>query len=93
MPIRIIVNEKECSSRLVKFGIGLTVLVGSIAIAALIVFVLLPVIGISVAATLGLVIIISVGIFAAAAALTLGSAVLGIALLFVDFLATKFQRR
>lgn len=92
MPIRIIVNDKECTSKMVKFGIGITALIGAIAIAALIVFVLLPVIGVSVAATLGLVVVISVGIFAAVVALTLGSAVLGTMLLFMDYLASKIRR-
>ncbi len=93
MPIRIIVNDKECTSKIVRFGIGVTVLVGAIAIAGLIVFVLLPVIGVSIAATLGLVIVVAVGVFAATVALTLGSALLGSMLLFVDYLGSLIKRR
>lgn len=92
MPIRIIVNERECTSRIVKFGIGITALIGTIAIAALIVFVLLPVIGISVAATIGLVIVVTVGIFAAAVALTLGGMILGNVLILIEYIAGKFRR-
>ena len=92
MPIRIIVNEKECTSKMVKLGVGVSALFGAIGIAALIVFVLMPVIGVTIAATVGLVIVISVGIFAAAVALTLGSAVLGTILMFIDFLLSKFSK-
>ena len=91
MPIRIIVNDKECTSKIVKFGIGVTVLVGTIAIAALIIFVLLPIIGVSVAATIGLIIVVTVGIFAAAVALTLGGVILGNMLVLIDYIAGKFR--
>lgn len=93
MALRIFINNKECTSPMVKFGLGMAALIGAIAIAALIVFVLLPVIGVSIAATMGLVIVISMGIFAAAVALTLGSAVLSVLIIFVDYLAAKFGRR
>lgn len=92
MPVRIIVNDKECTNRVVKWSVGLSTLVGAIAISALIVFVLLPVIGVTIAATMGLLIVISVGIFAAALALTLGTAVLGTILAFIDYLASKFRK-
>lgn len=92
MAIRIIVNDRECTSRIVKFGIGVTALVGTIAIAALIVFVLLPVIGVSVAATIGLVIVVTVGVFAAAVALTLGGLILGNVILLIETIAGKLRR-
>ena len=93
MALRIFVNDKECTSPIVKYGLGIAVLIGTIAIAALIVFVLLPIIGVSIAATMGLIIVISVGIFAAAVALTLGSAILSVLIVFVDYLASKFGSR
>ena len=89
MAFRIIINDKECTSLVVKYGLAISVLIGTIAISALIVFVLLPIIGVSVAATLGLLIVIAVGIFAAAVALTLGSAILSTLIVFVDYLASK----
>jgi hypothetical protein len=93
MALRIIVNGKECTSPIVKYGLAVAVLIGTIAISALIVFVLLPIIGVSIAATLGLVITIAVGIFAAAVALTLGSAILSVLIVFVDYLADKLSGR
>ena len=72
-----------------KYGIAITALIGTIALSALIIFVLLPIIGISIAATMGLVIIIAVGIFATAVALTLGSAILATLIVFVDYLYGK----
>jgi MFS family permease len=93
MALRIIINDKECTSPIVKYGLAIAVLIGTIAISALIVFVLLPIIGVSIAATLGLLIVIAVGIFAAAVALTLGSAILSALIVFVDYLADKFGRR
>lgn len=92
MSLRIIINDRECTSPIVKFGLAMAVLIGTIAICALIVYVLLPIIGISIAATLGLVIVITVGIFAAVVALSLGSAILSAIILFVDYLAGKFRR-
>lgn len=92
MPIRIIVNERECTSKMVKFGIGVTALVGTIVIAALIVFVLLPIIGVSVAATIGLVIVATVGVFAAAVALTLGGMILANVIMLIEYIAGKFRR-
>lgn len=92
MAMRIIINDRECTSKIVKFGIGVTAMVGTVAIAALIVFVLLPIIGISVAATIGLVIVVTVGIFAAAVALTLGGMILGNIILVIDAIAAKFRR-
>lgn len=93
MTLRIFINDQECNSPVVKYGMAVAALIGTIAMAALIVFVLLPVIGISIAATMGLVIVISVGIFAAAVALTLGSAILATFIVFVDFIASKFGHR
>lgn len=93
MPLRIIINDKECTSPIVKFGLAIAVLIGTIAIAALIVYVLLPIIGVSIAATLGLMIVISVGIFAAAVALTLGSAILAALIVFVEYIASKLSPR
>ena len=93
MSLRIIVNDKECTNPIVKYGMAIAVLIGTIAISALIIFVLLPVIGISIAATMGLVIVIAVGIFAAAVALTLGGAILATLIVFVDYIASKFGRR
>ncbi|MGD8571002.1 MAG: hypothetical protein PVF34_04510 [Gammaproteobacteria bacterium] len=92
MSLRIIINDRECTSPIVKYGLAIAVFIGTIAIAALIVFVLLPVIGISIAATMGLVIVISMGIFAAAVALALGSAILSVLIVLVDYIAEKFRR-
>lgn len=92
MSLRIIINEKECTSPVIKFGLAIAVLIGTIAIAAFIVFVLMPIIGVSVAATLGLVVVITVGIFAAAVALTLGSAILSAVIVFIEYIIGKFSR-
>lgn len=92
MPLRIIINDRECTNPVVKFGLGAAVFIGTIAIAALIVFVLLPIIGISLAATMGLVIVILVGVFAAVVAISLGSAILSSLILFIEYLASKFSR-
>ena len=92
MPLRILINDKEFTSLVVKYGLVIAVLVGTIAITALIVFVLLPIIGVSLAATLGLVIVISVGIFAAAVALTLGTAILSTLIIFVEYFTSKLRR-
>ena len=93
MSLKIIINDKECTNPVVKFGLAVAVLIGAISVAALIVFVFLPVIGISIAATMGLVIVVAVGIFAAAVALTLGSAILSTFIVLVDYIAGKFGRR
>ena len=92
MSLKIIINDKECTNPIVKYGLTIAVLIGSAAVAALILFVFLPVIGVSIAASMGLVIIIGVGIFAAAVALVLGSAILSTLIVFVDYLAGKFGR-
>jgi len=93
MALRIIINDRECTSPIVKYGLAIAVLIGTIAISALIVFVLLPIIGVSIAATIGFLIVMVVGVFAAAVALTLGSAILSTLIVFVDYLAGKFSRR
>ena len=93
MPLRIIINDKECNSPIVKYGLAISVLIGTIAISALIVFVLLPIIGVSIAATLGFVIVIAVGVFAAAIALTLGSAILAAFIVLAEYLAGLFSKR
>jgi len=92
MSLRIIINDRECTSPIVKFGLAIAVLVGTVAIGALIVYVLLPIIGISIAATMGLIIVIAVGIFAAAVALSLGSVILSTVILFAEYLASLFRR-
>jgi hypothetical protein len=93
MRLRIIINDKECTSPIIKYGLAAAALFGTIAIAVLIIFVLLPIIGVSVTVILGLFIVIAVGVFAAAVALTVGGAVLASLITFVDFLADKFGRR
>jgi hypothetical protein len=93
MRLRIIINDKECTSPIVKFGLAAAALIGTIAIAVLILFVLLPIIGVSVTVVLGVFIAISVGVFAAAVALTVGGAVLASLIGLVDYLANKFGRR
>ena len=92
MPLRIIINDKEWSSPVVKYGLALAVLFGTIFIAAIIIFVLLPVIGVSIAATMGLLIIICAGIFAAAVALSLGTAILSAILVLADAVSAKFRK-
>ena len=92
MPLRIIINDKECTSPVVKYGLAIAVLFGTIAISALIVFILLPIIGVSIAATMGLIIIVAVGIFAGAVALTLGTAILSTAMVLIETVAGKFRR-
>ena len=75
MTLRIIVNNKEYTNPVVKYGLVFSFLLGAVAVSALIIFVLLPAIGITIVMSMGLVIIIAVGVFAAAVALTLGSVI------------------
>lgn len=93
MPLRILINEKECTSPMIKYGLAFTALVGTIAISALIVFVLLPIIGVSIAATIGLIIVIAVGVFAAAVALSLGTAILSTIIVLMDSIISRFRGR
>lgn len=93
MSMRIIINDKEYTSPVVKFGLAAAALIGTIVIAALIIFVFLPIIGVSITVVLGLFLSIMAGIFAAAVALTFGGVVLASLIAFVDFLAKKFGRR
>lgn len=92
MSLRIIINDKECTSPIVKFGLAIAVLIGTLIIGALIVYVLLPIIGISIAATLGLAVIVVIGIVAAVVALTLGSAILSAIIIFAEYIAGLFRR-
>lgn len=78
MSLRIFINEKEYTNPVVKYALALAVLLGAIAISALVVFVLLPAIGITIALAMGLVIVIAVGVFAATVSLVLGSAILAV---------------
>lgn len=80
MSLRIFINEKEYTNPVVKYGLALAVLVGAIAVSGLVVFVLLPAIGITIALAMGLVIVIAVGAFAATVSLVLGSAILSVLL-------------
>lgn len=92
MSLRIFINDKEYTSPIVKYGLAVAALAGTIAISALIIFVLLPIIGVSVTVVFGLVIAITVGIFAAAVALTIGTAVLASLIMFLQFVADKIRR-
>ena len=92
MSLRIFINDRECKSPVVKFGLAAAVLVGTMAMSSLIIFVLLPIIGVSIAAIMGLIIVVLVGIFAAAVALSLGSAILSSLILLVDYLADKLKK-
>lgn len=78
MSLRIYINEREYTNPVVKYALALAVLLGAIAISALVVFVLLPAIGITIALAMGLMIVIAVGIFAATVSLVLGSAILAV---------------
>ena len=93
MPLRIIINDKEYTSPFIKYGFAVAVLAGTVAIAAFIVFVLLPIIGVSIAATLGLLIVILVGIFAAVVALTFGTVILSTLFVFIDYIVSKLRSR
>ena len=93
MALRIIINDKECTSPMVKYGLAIAVLFGTVAISALIIFVFLPIIGVSIAATMGLIIIIGAGIFAAAVALSLGTAILSAFIVLIELITGKLRRR
>lgn len=93
MKLRIFIDDKEFTSPMVKYGLAAAALIGTIAVAVLIIFVLLPIIGVSITVVLGLFIAIVVGIFAAAVALTIGGALLASLIAFIDFLVDKFGRR
>ena len=89
MSFRIIINDREYTNPVVKYGIALAVLVGAMAVSALIVFVLLPAIGITLVMSMGLVIVIAVGFFAATVAWVLGHAILALILIVADKLAGR----
>jgi len=89
MALRIIINDKECTNPIVKYGLAFSVLIGASAVSALVLFVFLPAVGVSIAITLGLIIVLGAGIFAAAVALVLGSAILSSILAFVEFILHK----
>lgn len=89
MTFRIIINDREYTNPVVKYGIALSVLVGAMAVSALIVFVLLPAIGITMVISMGLVIVIAVGLFAATVAWVLGHAIFAMLLMLADKLAGK----
>lgn len=93
MGLRIIINDKEYTSPIIKYGLAAAALIGTLAVAVFIIFVILPVIGISITAVLGLLIAIAVGIFAATVGLTLGGVILAALIALTDFLANKFFRR
>ena len=76
MSLRIFINDKEYTNPVVKYAMALAVLLGAIAISGLVVFVLLPAIGITIALAMGLVIVFAMGLFAATVSLVLGSAIL-----------------
>lgn len=92
MTLRIFINDKEYTNPVVRYGIALAVLVGAMAVSALIVFVLLPAIGITIVISMGLVIVIAVGFFAATVAWVLGNAILGLLLMVADRLSGRDPR-
>jgi len=72
MSLRIFINDREYTSPVVKYGLAVAVFVGALAVSALIVFVLLPTIGITLVLSLGIFIVIAVAAFSATVALTIG---------------------
>ena len=92
MSFRIIINDREYTNPVVKYGIALAVLVGAMAVSALIVFVLLPTIGITIVLSMGLVIVIAMGLFFATVAWVLGHAILGLLLMVADRLSGGEKR-
>ena len=92
MSFRIIINDREYTNPVVKYGIALAVLVGAMAVSALIVFVLLPTIGITIGLSMGLVIVIAMGLFFATVAWVLGHAILGLLLMVADRLSGGEKR-
>jgi len=93
MALHIFINGKQCGNPIVKYGLAVAVLLGASAVSALVLFVFLPAIGISIAITLGLIIVLGAGIFAAAVAMVLGSAILSIILALVEKLAVRIERK
>ena len=93
MGLRIIVNDKEYTSPVIKYGLAAAALIGTVVVALFIVFVILPIVGVSITAILGAFIAIALGIFAAAVTLTLGGVMLAALIALVDFLVDKFGRR
>lgn len=92
MSFRIIINDREYTNPVVRYGIALAVLVGAMAVSALVVFVLLPAIGITIVISMGLVIVIAMGLFFATVAWVLGNAILGLVLMVADRLSGGSQR-
>ena len=92
MSFRIIINDKEYTNPVVRYGLALAVLMGAMAVSALIVFVLLPAIGITIVISMGLVIVIAVGLFAATVAWVLGNVILGLLLMVADRLSGRGPR-
>gem|GEM_PF-2008272 len=60
MRLRIIINDKECTNPIVKYGLAAAAFIGTVAVTGLIIFVILPIIGVSVTVVLGLFIAITV---------------------------------
>jgi len=75
MTLRIVINDKEYTNPVVKYGLAAAFFVGAIAVSTLIIFVLLPAIGITIVLSMGLVIVIAVGAFSAAVSLALGGVI------------------
>ena len=92
MSFRIIINDREYTNPVVKYGIALAVLVGAMSVSALVVFVLLPAIGITIVLSMGLVIVIAMGLFFATVAWVLGNAILGLLLMVAEKLSGHDSR-
>lgn len=93
MTMHIVLNGKEVTSPAAKFGLSFAAVLGAALVTALVVFVLLPLIGIAVTLSASLVAIILVATFAGIVSLLLGSLLLASLVGPVEFLVEKMRRR
>lgn len=92
MSLRIFINDREYTSPVVKYGLAVAVFVGALAVSALIVFVLLPTIGITLVLSLGIFIVIAVAAFSATVALTIGGVLFAALLTLTEKLMGRSSR-
>lgn len=92
MGLRIIINDKEYTNPVIKYSLAAAALIGTVVVVLFMVFVILPIVGVSITALLGLFIAVILGVFAAAVALTLGGVLLVALFALTDSLAKKFRR-
>lgn len=93
MTMHIVLNGKEVTSPTAKFGLSFVAAMGAALVTVVVVFILLPLIGVAVTLSVGLVAIVVVASIAGVATLVLGSLLYAALIGPVEFLVEKMQRR